>query len=40
MSSLDMEGPYDFTSEKIDEVVTKTSPGNQCSWKYSEEWKI
>ena len=28
MLSLDMRGPFDFTSEKIDEYVPKTSPGN------------
>jgi hypothetical protein len=28
MASLGMEGPYSFTSSKLDEVVTKTSPGN------------
>ena len=28
MASLGMEGPYVFTSEKIDEVVTRTSAGN------------
>lgn len=28
MPSVEMQGPYDFTSKKIDEVVTKTSPGN------------
>lgn len=28
MASLGMNGPYVFDSEKIDEVVTKTSAGN------------
>jgi len=28
MASLGMSGPYIFTSPKIDEVVTKKSPGN------------
>ncbi|TEU05248.1 hypothetical protein E3I90_04610 [Candidatus Bathyarchaeota archaeon] len=28
MASLGMEGPYAFTSAKIDEVVTRKSPGN------------
>lgn len=28
MASLDMEGPYDFTEEKIDEIVTEKSAGN------------
>lgn len=28
MASLDMMGAYNFTSEEIDRVVTKTSPGN------------
>jgi len=28
MASLGMEGPYTYSSEKIDEVVTKTSTGN------------
>jgi hypothetical protein len=28
MASLGMEGPYIFSSEEIDRVVTKTSPGN------------
>ena len=28
MASLEMNGPYVFTSEKIDEVVTRTSFGN------------
>jgi hypothetical protein len=28
MASLGMEGPCNFTSAKIDEIVTKTSPGN------------
>ena len=28
MASLDMYGPYELTIKKIDEVVTKTSPGN------------
>ena len=28
MPSLEMRGPYDFTSEKIDEVTTEESPGN------------
>jgi len=26
--SLGMMGPYELTTEKVDEVVTKTSPGN------------
>ena len=28
MLSLDMRGPFDFTSAKIDEYIPKTSPGN------------
>lgn len=28
MASLRMKGSYDYSSEKIDEVVTRTSPGN------------
>lgn len=28
MPTLGMEGPYELTSEKVDEVVTKTSAGN------------
>jgi hypothetical protein len=28
MASLNMKGPYTFASAKIDEVVTKKSPGN------------
>jgi len=28
MANLEMKGPYVFTSEKIDEVVTRTSFGN------------
>jgi len=28
MASLGMEGPYAFTSAKIDQVMTKKSPGN------------
>ena len=28
MASLGMNGPYEFTSEKVDEIITKTSPGN------------
>ncbi len=28
MASLDMSGPYDFTSKKIDEEVTRTAAGN------------
>ena len=28
MASLEMLGPYIFTSAEIDRVVTKTSPGN------------
>lgn len=28
MASLDMEGSYEFTSTRIDEVVTRKSPGN------------
>lgn len=28
MTSLEMNGPYDFTSETIDKVVTKKSAGN------------
>jgi hypothetical protein len=28
MASLDMQGPYDLTAKKIDEVITRTSPGN------------
>uniref|UniRef100_A0A7V3J9S8 GIY-YIG nuclease family protein n=1 Tax=candidate division CPR3 bacterium TaxID=2268181 RepID=A0A7V3J9S8_UNCC3 len=28
MASLDMEGPYRLTTEKIDEAVTRASPGN------------
>lgn len=28
MASLGMKGPHSLTAKKIDEVVTKTSPGN------------
>lgn len=28
MASLDMGGPYELTSQKIGEVITRTSPGN------------
>lgn len=28
MASLDMKGPYNFTNDKIDEVITRTSAGN------------
>lgn len=28
MATLDMQGPYNFTSAEIDRVVTRTSPGN------------
>ena len=28
MASLNMEGPYAFTSAEIDKVVTRKSPGN------------
>jgi hypothetical protein len=28
MASLNMKGPYELTTEKIDEVVTRTSTGN------------
>lgn len=28
MASLDMQGPYNFTSSEIDKIVTRTSPGN------------
>jgi hypothetical protein len=28
MASLDMNGPYTFSSSEIDRVVTQTSPGN------------
>lgn len=28
MASLNMQGPYDLTTSKVDEVVTRTSPGN------------
>ena len=28
MATLEMEGPYIFTSSEIDRVVTRTSPGN------------
>lgn len=28
MASLNMQGPYRLTIEKIDEVVTRTSTGN------------
>lgn len=28
MATLDMNGPYDLTTEKIDEKITKTSAGN------------
>ena len=28
MASLGMSGPYELTKEKIDSVVTRTSPGN------------
>jgi hypothetical protein len=28
ISSLDMKGPYDLTTQKIDEIITQTSAGN------------
>jgi len=28
MPTLDMQGPYDLTTEKINEIVTQTSAGN------------
>ena len=28
MASLDMKGPYRLTREKVDEIITMTSPGN------------
>ena len=28
MATLNMQGPYPLTKEKIDDVITKTSPGN------------
>lgn len=28
MPSLNMQGPYRLSTEKIDEVITRTSPGN------------
>jgi len=36
MSSLGMNGTYILTNEKIDEVVTKKSPGNYALSKSSE----
>ena len=28
MATLNMNGPYELTTKKIDEVITKTSAGN------------
>ena len=28
MPSLDMNGPYELTNEKIDQTITRTTPGN------------
>ena len=28
MATLNMYGPYELTTEKVDEVVTRESPGN------------
>lgn len=39
MPSLDMGGSYEFTSEKIDDVVTKKSPGNYALGYQSEDGK-
>lgn len=39
MPSLDMHGSYEFTSEKIDDVVTKESPGNYALGYRSEDAK-
>ena len=39
MASLDMQGPYDFSSSEIDRVVTKTSPGNYGLGSSSEDRK-
>ena len=36
MTSLNMNGPYELTSKKIDEVVTKTSAGNYALGYFSD----
>jgi hypothetical protein len=37
MPSLDMNGPYDFTQDKIDENITKTAPGNYALGRVNDE---
>ena len=37
MASLEMVGPYDYTSSEIDRVVAKKSPGNYALGKRKEE---
>ena len=37
MAILDMKGPYSLTTEQIDEVVTRTSPGNYALGKKNDE---
>lgn len=36
MASLNMKGPYELTTEKIDEKVTKTSAGNYALGRLSD----
>lgn len=36
MPKLDMEGPFDFKSAVIDQVVTQTAPGNYALGRISE----
>lgn len=37
MASLNMNGPYDLTSQEIDKVITKTSAGNYALGKMNGE---
>jgi hypothetical protein len=36
MASLNMNGPYPLTAQRIDEVVTRTSPGNYALGRVSD----
>ncbi len=40
MATLNMKGPYDFTSAKIDEIVTETSAGNYALGRTNDEGKL
>lgn len=37
MPSLNMNGPYNFTQEKIDEIITEKSAGNYALGKVNDE---